>query len=39
LKDDRLGKFSEKECRNGSLGVLDCGWMLMPKLMEMLKKQ
>lgn len=39
LKDDGVGKFSEKECRKGSLGVIDCGWMLMPKLMEMLKQQ
>jgi 2,3-bisphosphoglycerate-independent phosphoglycerate mutase len=38
VKADKVAKFSEKECRNGSLGVLDCGWMLMPKLMEMLKK-
>jgi 2,3-bisphosphoglycerate-independent phosphoglycerate mutase len=39
VKADKVAKFSEKDCRNGSLGVLDCGWMLMPKLMEMLKKQ
>jgi 2,3-bisphosphoglycerate-independent phosphoglycerate mutase len=32
-------KFSEKECAHGKLGVLDRGWKLMPKLMEMLKKQ
>jgi 2,3-bisphosphoglycerate-independent phosphoglycerate mutase len=30
-------KFSEKNCAHGSLGVLDCGWKLMPKLMKMLK--
>jgi len=39
VKDDGIGKFSERECRKGSLGVLNCGWMLMPKLMEMLKKK
>jgi 2,3-bisphosphoglycerate-independent phosphoglycerate mutase len=39
LKDDNVEKFSEKECGNGSLGVIDCGWMLMPKLMQLLKKQ
>jgi 2,3-bisphosphoglycerate-independent phosphoglycerate mutase len=38
VKDDGVRKFSEKECINGSLGVLDYGWMLMPKLMEMLKQ-
>ena len=31
-------KFSEKECAKGSLGTLDRGCELMPKLMEMLKK-
>ena len=37
VKDEKVEKFSERECIKGSLGVLDCGWMLMPKLMEMLK--
>ena len=31
-------KFSEKECAKGSLGTLERGCELMPKLMEMLKK-
>ncbi len=31
-------KFSEKECAKGSLGTLDRGCELMPKLMELLKK-
>lgn len=31
-------KFSEKNCAHGSLGILDRGWELMPKLMKMLKK-
>ena len=31
-------KFSEKECAKGSLGVIERGCELMPKLMEMLKK-
>jgi 2,3-bisphosphoglycerate-independent phosphoglycerate mutase len=38
IKGDNLSKFCEKECRNGSLGVLDRGYELMPKLMELLKK-
>jgi 2,3-bisphosphoglycerate-independent phosphoglycerate mutase len=39
LKDDKVMKFSEKECQHGSLGILDCGYELMPKLMERLKSE
>ncbi len=39
VKDEKVEKFSEKECAKGSLGVLDRGWMLMPKLMQILKNQ
>ncbi|MBM4401536.1 MAG: phosphonopyruvate decarboxylase, partial [Crenarchaeota archaeon] len=38
IKDEKIAKFSERECENGSLGVLDHGYELMPKLMELLKK-
>jgi len=38
IKDENIAKFSERECRNGSLGVIDRGCELMPKLMELLKK-
>ncbi len=38
IKDDKVTKFSERECKNGSLGVLDRGCELLPKLMELLKK-
>jgi 2,3-bisphosphoglycerate-independent phosphoglycerate mutase len=38
IKDDKISKFSERECRNGSLGVLDRGCDLMPILMELLRK-
>jgi len=31
-------KFSEKECAKGSLGLIEHGCELMPKLMELLKK-
>jgi 2,3-bisphosphoglycerate-independent phosphoglycerate mutase len=31
-------KFSERECAKGSLGTLDRGCKLVPKLMELLKK-
>jgi 2,3-bisphosphoglycerate-independent phosphoglycerate mutase len=39
MKGDNVNKFSEKECRKGSLGVLQHGTELMPKLMSYLKKQ
>jgi 2,3-bisphosphoglycerate-independent phosphoglycerate mutase len=38
IRDEKIAKFSERECENGSLGVLDRGCELMPKLMELLKK-
>ena len=38
VTDEKVGKFSERNCENGSLGVLDHGFELMPKLMELLKK-
>jgi 2,3-bisphosphoglycerate-independent phosphoglycerate mutase len=38
ITDDKLSKFSERQCKSGSLGVLDHGYELMPKLMELLKK-
>lgn len=38
IKDEKIDKFSERECENGSLGVLDRGFELMPILMELLKK-
>lgn len=39
VKDDGASKFSERECQQGSLRVLDHGWKLMPMLMQMLKKR
>jgi len=38
MKGDDVAKFSEKECAKGSLGVLDCGYELMPKLMKIIKR-
>jgi 2,3-bisphosphoglycerate-independent phosphoglycerate mutase len=38
IKDDKISKFSERECKNGSLGVLERGCELMPKLMKLLRK-
>jgi 2,3-bisphosphoglycerate-independent phosphoglycerate mutase len=38
ITGEKIAKFSERECENGSLGVLDRGYELMPKLMDLLKK-
>lgn len=43
ISGDHLGngkatKFSEKECAKGSLGTIERGCELMPKLMELIKK-
>lgn len=37
IKGDKISKFSEKECAKGSLGVINRGFKLMPKLMAFLK--
>jgi 2,3-bisphosphoglycerate-independent phosphoglycerate mutase len=37
IKGDEISKFSEKECKKGSLGVLKRGTLLMPRLMRLLK--
>ena len=39
IEGDNVSKFSEKECRKGSLGILEHGIELMPKLMGLLKTQ
>jgi 2,3-bisphosphoglycerate-independent phosphoglycerate mutase len=39
VEDDRAVKFSEKNCAHGSLGTLEFGYELMPKLMGLLKKK
>ncbi len=38
VEGDGIGKFSEKECRRGSLGILERGTALMPILIETMKK-
>ena len=38
-RNEKTIKFSEKECAKGSLGVIDHGFKLMPKLMEILKQR
>lgn len=37
IEGDNVYKFSEKECKKGSLGVLEHGTELMPKLISFLK--
>jgi 2,3-bisphosphoglycerate-independent phosphoglycerate mutase len=39
IEDDKVKKFSEKACEKGSLGVLEHGSELMPKLMSFLKRK
>ncbi len=36
IKGDNISKFSEKNCRNGSLGILEKGTELLPKLVSFL---
>lgn len=39
IQSDGTKKFSERECRKGSLGILERGIQLMPTLMKFLKEQ
>jgi 2,3-bisphosphoglycerate-independent phosphoglycerate mutase len=39
IKDEYVSKFCEKTCAKGSLGTLDYGYELMPKLMNLLKQK
>ena len=39
VKKDGGSKFSEKACSNGSLGIINHGYDLMPKLMKLLKRR
>jgi len=39
IKGDEATKFSEKECKKGSLGLLKRGTQLMPKLMRLVKQK
>ena len=38
IRGDNVSKFSEKECKNGSLGILERGTKLLPMLIDLLKK-
>lgn len=37
IKGDKVSSFSEKECKTGSLGILQHGTQLMPKLINLMK--
>ena len=37
VKPDDVSKFTEKECMRGSLGVLEHGWLLLPRVLSMLR--
>jgi 2,3-bisphosphoglycerate-independent phosphoglycerate mutase len=37
VSGDNVAKFCEKDCLKGSLGTLEYGYELMPKLMKLLK--
>jgi 2,3-bisphosphoglycerate-independent phosphoglycerate mutase len=39
IEGDNVSKFSEKKCKKGSLGILEHGTELMPKLVGFLKAQ
>ncbi|RLE63532.1 MAG: phosphonopyruvate decarboxylase [Thermoprotei archaeon] len=37
IKSDGIKQFCEKACANGSLGVIEHGWQLLPRVIEELK--
>ncbi|RLE70693.1 MAG: phosphonopyruvate decarboxylase, partial [Thermoprotei archaeon] len=37
IKSDGIKRFSEKACANGSLGIIEHGWQLLPRVIEELK--
>jgi 2,3-bisphosphoglycerate-independent phosphoglycerate mutase len=39
IRGDKISKFSEKDCRRGSLGILRHGTQLMPKLMRLIEER
>jgi len=39
IEGEKVEKFSEKACKRGSLGVLEHGYELMPKLMVFLRRK
>ncbi len=39
IKGDSVNKLNEKECLNGSLGIIEHGWQLLPIVIEYLKNK
>ena len=39
IKGDSVSKLNEKECLNGSLGIIEHGWQLLPIVIEYLKNR
>ncbi len=35
---DGIERFTEKDCRNGSLGLIEHGWHLLPMVVKMMRK-
>ena len=38
IEGDPVSKITEKKCLKGSLGIIEHGWLLLPKVVEYLKK-
>ncbi|MCX8180175.1 MAG: alkaline phosphatase family protein [Thermofilaceae archaeon] len=37
LEPDGISRFTERDCSRGSLGVIEHGWLLLPRIRELLK--
>ncbi|RLG72197.1 MAG: phosphonopyruvate decarboxylase, partial [Thermoprotei archaeon] len=37
LEPDSVKKFTEKECTKGKLGVIEHGWELLPRILEIIR--
>ncbi|RLE59625.1 MAG: phosphonopyruvate decarboxylase [Thermoprotei archaeon] len=38
IEGDGIERFTEKDCRNGSLGLIEHGWHLLPMVVKMMRK-
>ena len=38
IEGDGIERFTEKDCRNGSLGLIEHGWHLLPMVVKMMKE-
>ncbi len=37
LEPDNVKKYTEKECKKGSLGIVEHGWLLLPRVVELIE--